>query len=51
MISPEALDLLEKMLQYDKNKRIGCKEAMAHKYFDPIRDFLKKQAANKAALK
>ena len=42
MISPEALDLLEKMLQYDKNKRIGTKEAMAHKYFDPIRDFLKK---------
>jgi casein kinase II subunit alpha len=41
MVSEEALDLLEKMLQYDKNKRIGCKAAMAHNYFNPIRDFLK----------
>ncbi len=45
MVSEEALDLLEKMLQYDKNKRINCKDAMAHKYFEPIRDFIKEQAA------
>ena len=41
MVDDDALDLLEKMLQYDKNKRIGTKEAMAHKYFDPIRQFIK----------
>lgn len=45
MVSTEGLDLLEKMLVYDKNKRINCKNAMEHPYFDPIRDFLKKQAA------
>jgi serine/threonine protein kinase len=33
----DATDLLEKMLQYDKNLRIRPKDAMAHKYFDPIR--------------
>lgn len=41
MCTPDALDLLDKMLVYDKNKRIKCKEAMAHNYFDPIRDFIK----------
>ena len=44
MCSPEAIDLLGKMLVYDKNERIKCKEAMAHPYFDPIRDFVKEQA-------
>ena len=43
MISPEALDLLDKMLVYDKNERITCKDAMAHPYFDPIRDFIAQQ--------
>ena len=41
MVSEEALDLLSKMLVYDKNERIKCKEAMNHPYFDPIRDFIK----------
>jgi len=43
MCSPEALDLLAKMLVYDKNERIKCKPAMAHAYFDPIREFAKEQ--------
>lgn len=46
MVTEEALDLLDKMLRYDKNDRIRPKEAMAHPYFDPIRDFLKTQKAN-----
>ena len=41
--SPEALDLLSKMLVYDKNERITCKEAMQHEYFAPIRK-LKEEA-------
>jgi len=41
MASDEALDLLSKMLVYDKNERIKCKDAMAHPLFDPIRDFIK----------
>lgn len=40
MCSNEALDLLSKMLKYDKNERINCKEAMAHPYFDPVREFV-----------
>ena len=47
MVSKEAFDLLEKMLQYDKNKRIRCKEAMSHEYFNPIRDFIKQQSEAK----
>ncbi len=37
LVSDEALDLLDKMLQYDHQKRPTCKEAMAHPYFHPIR--------------
>ena len=40
MVSPEAIDLLEKMLKYDKNERVNCKEAMAHKYFDPAKAWI-----------
>ena len=41
MVSPEAIDLLTRMLVYDKNKRIKVKEAMEHEYFDPIREVIK----------
>ena len=44
MCSDEALDLLDKMLKYDKNNRIKPKVAMQHPYFDPIREFIAKQA-------
>lgn len=36
-VNPEGLDLLSKMLVYDKNKRITPGEAMKHPYFAPIR--------------
>lgn len=42
LVSEEALDLLDKMLRYDKNERIKPKDAMQHKYFDPIREFVAK---------
>lgn len=35
--SPEALDLLGMVLQLDYVNRMHAKEALAHKYFDPIR--------------
>ena len=35
--NPEGLDLLSKMLVYDKNKRITPTDAMKHLYFAPIR--------------
>ena len=38
LVSDEALDLLDKMLQYDHQMRPTCKEAMAHPYFHAIRN-------------
>ena len=37
---PEALDLLECMLVYDKAQRINAKDAMEHKYFEPVKKYL-----------
>lgn len=37
LCTEEALDLLGRMLQYDHAERILPKEAMQHKYFDPVR--------------
>lgn len=39
---PEAIDLLEKMLIYDHDKRITAREAMSHPYFSGIEPYLKK---------
>jgi casein kinase II subunit alpha len=36
-VSPEGLDLLRKMLVYDKNGRITPRDAMNHPYFASIR--------------
>lgn len=35
----EALDLLSKMVVYDKYERITPKEAMLHDYFKVVRDY------------
>ena len=35
--SPEAIDFLSTLLQYDHQLRPTAKEAMAHPYFDPVR--------------
>lgn len=34
----DAMDLLKKMLIYDHKLRPTAKQAMAHKYFDPVRE-------------
>jgi len=36
-VTQDGLDLLYKMLVYDKNGRITPTEAMQHPFFDPIR--------------
>ncbi|XP_070601294.1 mitogen-activated protein kinase 13 [Erythrolamprus reginae] len=36
--SPQAVDLLDKMLQLDVEKRLTATQALAHSYFDPFRD-------------
>ena len=35
--SPEGLDLLSKLLQYDHELRLTAKEAMQHPFFHPVR--------------
>jgi len=37
LVSDDAIDFLDKLLQYDHEKRLTCQEAMAHAYFDPVR--------------
>lgn len=32
-VAPLALDLLEKLLQFDPSKRLTCEEALQHPYF------------------
>ena len=38
-MSDEALDLLDKMLVYDRELRIAPKEAMEHEYFKPVLEY------------
>ena len=36
LVSPEALDFLDKLLRYDHQERLTAMEAMEHPYFYPI---------------
>ncbi|KAH3776637.1 hypothetical protein DPMN_178068 [Dreissena polymorpha] len=36
LVSPEALDYLDKLLRYDHQERLTAREAMEHPYFYPI---------------
>jgi len=37
LVSPEAVDLLDKLLRYDHQERLSPTEAMVHPYFAPVR--------------
>ncbi|GAB4813402.1 hypothetical protein N2152v2_000448 [Parachlorella kessleri] len=37
LVSPEAMDFIDKLLRYDHQERLTAKEAMAHPYFAPVR--------------
>ncbi|KAJ9177346.1 hypothetical protein P3X46_012577 [Hevea brasiliensis] len=37
LVSPEAIDFLDKLLRYDHNDRLTAREAMAHPYFSQVR--------------
>ncbi|ONM09635.1 Casein kinase II subunit alpha-4 chloroplastic [Zea mays] len=37
LATPEAIDLVDKLLRYDHQKRPTAKETMAHPYFNPVR--------------
>ncbi|MFH4978451.1 hypothetical protein AB6A40_005160 [Gnathostoma spinigerum] len=36
LVSPEAIDFLDKLLRYDHQERLTAKEAMQHPYFFPV---------------
>merc|ERR1712150_383970 len=36
LVSPEALDFLDKLLRYDHQERLTARESMDHPYFYPI---------------
>ena len=38
LVSEAALDLLDKMLRYDKASRITAAEMLQHRYFDEVRE-------------
>lgn len=38
LVSDEFLDLIDKVLRYDHQERLTASEAMAHPYFDPVRN-------------
>ncbi|KAL1896855.1 Casein kinase II subunit alpha' [Sporothrix stenoceras] len=37
-VTNEAIDFLDKLLRYDHADRLTAQEAMAHQYFDPVRE-------------
>mmetsp|Transcript_2294 Transcript_2294/g.5357 ORF Transcript_2294/g.5357 Transcript_2294/m.5357 type:complete len:114 (+) Transcript_2294:1-342(+) len=37
LVTDEVIDFIGRLLVYDHQKRLTAKEAMAHPYFDPIR--------------
>uniref|UniRef100_A0AAR2JP56 non-specific serine/threonine protein kinase n=1 Tax=Pygocentrus nattereri TaxID=42514 RepID=A0AAR2JP56_PYGNA len=39
LVSPEALDLLDKLLRYDHQQRLTAQEAMEHPYFCELEEF------------
>jgi casein kinase II subunit alpha len=49
LVSPEALDFLDKLLRYDHASRLTSKEAQAHPYFYPLRQGEQQAAAGASA--
>lgn len=41
--SPDSFDLLDKLLVYDQEVRLTAREAMAHPFFDAVRDRVNKE--------
>lgn len=37
LVSPEAVDFLDKLLRFDHQERLTAREAMAHPYFNEVR--------------
>merc|ERR1712228_644993 len=50
-MSNESLDFVDRLLRYDHNKRLTPREAMAHSYFKPIREYHQQKKDNLDNLK
>lgn len=37
LVTPEAIDFIDKLLRYDHQERLTAQEAMAHPYLAPVR--------------
>lgn len=46
LVTPEAIDLLDKVLRYDHHERLTAKEAMNHPYFYPVLRESKRQLSD-----
>ena len=46
LVSQEALDFLDRLLQYDHQQRITAADAMQHPYFAPVREAEQKRLAS-----
>ena len=45
LATSDALDFLDHLLRYDHQERLTAAEAMAHPYFDPVRETIMREAA------
>lgn len=45
LVTPEALDFLDKLLRYDHQERLTAREAMEHPYFYPVVEEHRQKAA------
>lgn len=39
LCTPDAIDLIDKLLRYDHYERLTAKEAMQHPYFKPLQSY------------
>merc|ERR1712176_81880 len=49
-MSNESLDFVDRLLRYDHNKRLTPREAMAHSYFKPVREYHQQKKSELAHL-
>jgi len=49
LVSPEAIDFLDKLLRFDHQERLTAVEAQAHAYFAPVREAAQQAAQGGAA--
>ena len=49
-MSNDSLDFVDRLLRYDHNKRLTPREAMAHAYFKPVREYHEQKKAKLAHL-